>query len=129
MQFPMSAHTQIRIASFTAAAYGALLASGVFYHFQRTGSFKSLAASLSQPALWIALLVAALVTFGLWKRQAWAWWLAIGAACFQLFRIFDAWFDRGLARPPGVPTLIALALLLVLLVLLLPRKSRLACNR
>lgn len=125
----MSAHTQVRLASLTTAAYGALLASGVVYHFQRTGSFKALAASLSQPTLWIALLVAALATFGLWRRQAWGWWLAIGAACFQLFLIFEAWFDRGLARTPGVPTLIALALLLLLLVLLLPRKSRLACNR
>lgn len=125
----MSAQLQIRLASFTAAAYGALLASGIVYHFQRTGSFRSLARSLAEPTIWIALLVAGLVTFGLWKRYAWAWWLAIAAAAFQLFRIFEAWFDRGLARPPGVPALIALALLLLLLVLLLPRKSRLGCNR
>ena len=125
----MSAHTQIRIASLTSAAYGALLASGIVYHFQRTGSFRALVHSLSRPALWIALLVAALVIFGLWKRQAWAWWLAIGAAAWQLFRIFEAWFGRGLASVPGVPTLIALALLLLLLALLLPRRARLGCNR
>jgi len=125
----MSAHTQIRIASLTSAAYGALLASGIVYHFQRTGSFRSLGHSLSRPALWIALLVAALVTFGLWKRQAWAWWLAIAAAAYQLFRIGEAWFERGLASVPGVPTLIALALLVLLLVLLLPRRARLGCNR
>ena len=125
----MSAHTQIRLASLTSAAYGALLASGLVYHFQRTGSFRALAHSLSRPALWIALLLAALVTFGLWKRQAWAWWLAIAAAGYELFRIFEAWYDRGLARVPGVPTLIALALLALLLVLLLPRRARLGCNR
>ena len=125
----MSAQTQIRLASLTSAAYGALLASGIVYHFQRTGSFRALAASLAQPAVWIALLVAAFVTFGLWQRQAWAWWVGVAAACFQLFRIADAWFDRGLSRLPGMPTLIALALLVLLLVLLLPRRARLGCNR
>jgi hypothetical protein len=125
----MSAHTQIRLASLTAAAYGALLASGIVFHFQRTGSFRALVHGLSRPTLWIALLVAAFVTYGLWKRYAWAWWLAIAAAAYQLFRIGEAWFSRGLGHVPGVPTLIALVLLLLLLVLLLPRPARLGCNR
>ena len=125
----MSAQTQIRLASLTSAAYGALLASGIVYHFQRTGSFRALANSLAQPPVWVALLLAAIVTFGLWKRYAWAWWVGVAAACFQLFRIGDAWFDRGLSRMPGVPTLIALALLALLLVLLLPPGSRRGCNR
>ena len=125
----MSAHTQIRLASLTAAAYGALLASGIVHHFQRTGSFRALARALAEPTIWIALALAVLVTFGLWKRYAWAWWLGVAAAAFQLFRIFEAWYDRGLARVPGVPALISLALLLLLLVLLLPRRSRLGCNR
>ena len=125
----MSAHTQIRLASVTSAAYGALLASGIVYHFQRTGSLRALARSLAEPTIWIALLLAAAITFGLWKRYAWAWWLGVAAAGFQLFRIFEAWYDRGFARVPGVPTLIGLALLVILLVLLLPRRSRLGCNR
>jgi benzodiazapine receptor len=125
----MSAHTQIRLASLTSAVYGALLVSGIVYHFQRTGSLRALARGLAEPTIWIALLVAALVTFGLWKRHAWAWWLGVGAALYQLFRIFEAWFGRGLSRVPGVPALIALGLLLLLLVLLLPRRSRLGCNR
>ncbi len=125
----MAAHTQIRIASLTAAAYGALLVSGAVYHFQHTGSLPALVRSLSHPALWIALLVAALVTFGLWKRYAWAWWLAIAAAVFQGWRIVSGWFARGFEHVPGMPTLIALALLLLMLVLLLPRRSRLGCSR
>jgi uncharacterized membrane protein (DUF2068 family) len=125
----MSAHTQIRLASLTAAAYGALLASGIVYHFQRSGSFRALARALAEPTIWIALLLAALVTFGLWKRYAWAWWVGVAAACFQLFRIFEAWYGRGLSRVPGTPALIALGLLVLLLVLLLPRRSRLGCNR
>jgi hydrogenase/urease accessory protein HupE len=125
----MSAQTQIRLASLTAAAYGALLVSGAVFHFQRTGSVPALARSLSHPALWVALLLAAVITFGLWKRYAWAWWLAIAAAVFQGWRIVAGWFARGFAHVPGMPTLIALALLLVLLVLLLPRRSRLGCSR
>ena len=126
----MSAQTQIRIASLACAAYGALLASGIVHHFQRTGSLRTLAHSLSQPTIWIALLVAALATFGLWKRQAWAWWLAVAAAGFQIFRIVSAYVQgRGFGQVPGFPTLLALGLLLVVLVLLLPRKARLGCNR
>ena len=125
----MSAHTQIRLASLTSAAYGALLASGLVYHFQHTGSFRALAHSLARPALWIALLLAAVITFGLWKRYAWAWWLAIAAALYEIFVIVQAWFARGLSHVPGVPALITLALMALLLVLLLPRRSRLGCNR
>lgn len=125
----MSAHTQIRFASLTSAAYGALLASGVVHHFQRTGSFRALANSLSRPTLWVALLLAAVVTWGLWKRYAWAWWLAVAAAAFEIFLIGRAWFARGLSHVPGIPTLITLALMLLLLVLLLPRRARQGCNR
>lgn len=126
----MSAHTQIRLASLSCAAYGALLVSGTVYRFQRTGNFSVLAHSLAQPALWIALLVAALVTVGLWQRRAWAWWLGVAAAGYQIYRIASAYIHgRGFGHMPGFATLLALALLLLILVLLLPRKSRLGCNR
>jgi len=124
----MSAHTQVRLASITAAAYGVLFVSGIVHRFQRTGSFERLVDSLSQPVVWITLLIAAIVTFGLWKRYAWAWWVAIAAAAYQLFRIGEMWYAHAF-RLPGIPTLIALVLLVVLLVLLLPRRSRLACSR
>lgn len=125
----MSAQTQIRLASVGSAAYGALFVSGIVYHFQRTGSFHALAHSMSRPFVWITLLVAMVVAFGLWRRYAWAWWIGVAAAAYQLFRIGEAWYHHGLARVPGVPTLIAIALLVVILVLLLPRRSRLGCNR
>jgi amino acid transporter len=126
----MSAPTQIRLASLAAAAYGAFLASGVVNHFQRTGSLRALVGALSQPAFWVALLVAAVVTVGLWNRQAWAWWLAIAAACFQIFRIVMAYVQgRGFGQLPAFSTLLALGLLVLILLLLLPRKARLGCNR
>lgn len=126
----MSAHTTLRLASCCAAAYGALLASGVVHHFQRTGSFHALAHALSRPTLWVALLVAALVTWGLWRRYAWAWWLGVAAAGYQLFMI--AWpylHGRGFGHVPGFSALLALGLLALLLVLLFQRPARRGANR
>ena len=122
----MSAHLQIRIAALATAMYGALFVSGILHHFQRTGSFRALVRGFAQPHVWIALLIVVLVTYGLWKRHAWAWWLGIAAAGYQVFRIASA---NGLSRVPGTATLIALALLLLVIALLLPRRARLGCNR
>lgn len=126
----MSAQTQIRFASLAAAAYGLVLVSGIVHHFQRTGSLRALGHGLSQPVVWITLLVAVLVAFGLWRRYAWAWWLGVGTAAWQVFRITVAYVQGGgFGRVPAFATLLALALLLLLLVLLLPRKARLGCSR
>jgi translocator protein len=126
----MSAHTQIRLASLATAAYGAFLASGVVHHFQRTGSLRALVSALWQPAFWVAMLVVVVVTVGLWNRQAWAWWLGIAAACFQIFRIVSAYVQgRSFGQVPAFSTLLALGLLLLIVVLLLPRNARLGCNR
>ena len=125
----MSAQTQIRLASVGSAAYGALFVSGIVYHFQRTGSFRALAHSMSHPFVWVTLLVALVVAIGLWKRYWWAWWVGVAAAAYQMFRIGEAWYRHGWSHVPGVPTLIAIALLVLILVLLLPRCVRLGCNR
>lgn len=126
----MSANSTLRLASCCAAAYGALLASGVVHHFERTGSLRALVHGLSRPTLWVALLVAALVTWGLWKRYAWAWWLGLVAAAYQLFRIVWPYLHgRGFGRVPGFYTLLALGLLALFLVLVLQRPARLGANR
>ena len=126
----MSAQAHIRLASLAAAAYAAFLVSGIVHHFQRTGSLRALVQSLTQPTLWIALLVAGAVTVGLWQRQAWAWWVAIAAAGFQIFRIVSAYVQgRSFGSVPAFSTLLALGLLLLVIVLLLPRKARLGCNK
>jgi hypothetical protein len=126
----MAVNLPLRLASCCAAAYGALLASGVVHHFQRTGSFSALAHSLGRPTVWVALLVAALVTWGLWKRYAWAWWLGVAAAGYQLFEILWPFVQgRGFGRVPGFYTLVALGILLLLLVLLFQRPARLGANK
>jgi len=122
--------TQLRLAALCAAAYGLLAASGVVHRFQRSGSLRGLVHGLADPALWIVLVIALLVLIGLWGRRAWAWWLAVGAACFGIFRIVSPYLHgRSLGHLPGAWTLIALALLLAALLLLVPRKARLAANR
>jgi hydrogenase/urease accessory protein HupE len=125
----MSGLTHLRLAAFCALAYGLLLVSGVLHHFQRTGSLRALVRGLSQPWLWVALLIALLVMYGLWRRYAWAWWLGILAAGFQVFRILSPYVMAGGARLPPASTLVALVLLLLVIVLLLPRKARLASSR
>jgi hypothetical protein len=126
----MSGLTHLRLAAFCAVAYGLLLVSGIVHHFQRTGSLRALFRSVAYPGFWIVLLVVVLVMYGLFKRHAWAWWLGIAAALFQLFRIVSAYVQGPSAgRVPSTPVLISLVLLVVFVLLLLPRKARLASNR
>ena len=126
----MTGLTQLRLAALCAFAYALLAISGLVHHFQRTGSLRVLLRGLMQPQLWVVLLVALVVTFGLFSRQAWAWWLGVAAASFGVFRIVSAYVQGpAFGRAPAPWTLIALALLLLTLVLLAPRKARLAANR
>ena len=126
----MSGPTFLRLAACCAVAYGLLLVSGVVHHFQSTGSLRALVRSVSYPGFWIVLLVTVLVAYGLFRRCAWAWWLGLAAALYQLFRIASAYLQGPSAgRVPATPVLVSLVLLLVFVLLLLPRKARLAANR
>jgi uncharacterized membrane protein len=123
----MSGLTHLRLAALCTFTYGLLVVSGLVQHFYRTGSFRALARNIANPWLWVVVVLAVVLTFGLWKRHAWAWWLAIAAGLFQIYRIVGAWFATGWRTPP-TSTLILLALLVLMIVLLLPRKARLAAN-
>jgi uncharacterized membrane protein (DUF2068 family) len=126
----VSGLTQLRFAALCAITYGLLAVSGLVHQFQRTGSFRALLRGLAQPQLWVVLVIALLLLFGLWRRQAWAWWLGVAAAAFGLFRIVSAYVQGpGFGRVPGAWTWIAFGLLLAILLLLAPRRARLAANR
>src|SRR3978361_307620 len=75
----MSGPTQLRLASLSAAAYAALAVSGTVHHLQRSGSLPAFVHGLARPSLWLLLLVAIVVAWGLWNRQVWAWWLGVAA--------------------------------------------------
>jgi hypothetical protein len=126
----MSGLVHLRLAALCALAYGLLLASGLLHAFQRTGSLRALMRGLGHPWFWGVLLVAVLAMFGLWLRQAWAWWLAVAAALFQLGRIVTAYVQGpAFGRTPAPSTVIALVLLVAIVLLLAPRSARLAANR
>ena len=123
-------HTRLRVASVTAIAYLTVVLGGTLIHFARTGDAFTLRFSLTQPGTWIATFIAALVAWGLWKQYKWAWWLGVGAAGYQLFRV-GSWIvgHFSVSRPPGFGPLLVTALLLAFLVLLFPSNVRASCNR
>jgi hypothetical protein len=126
----MSANLPLRLASVCSVAYAALIASGVVHHFQRTGNLRLLARGLMQPGLWLVLLVAGLVAWGLWKRFAWAWWLGVAAAGYQLFRIVASYVQSPVfGHVPRASLLVSFTLLAAILLLLFTRKARLGATR
>ena len=126
----MSGSTRVRAASLVAIAYVVVALGGTLVHFASSGDAYTLRVSLTQPATWIACLLAALVAWGLWQRFAWAWWLGVAAAVFQLFRL-GTWLVAhfSISRPPGLGVALVVFLLLAFLILLLPARARASCSR
>lgn len=126
----MSGPTQLRLASVSAAAYAALAASGTVYQLQRSGSLRAFVQGLTRPSLWLLLLVAIVVAWGLWNRYVWAWWLGVAAAGWEVYVIGTAYaHSRAFGHLPRPPTLLALGLLLFMLALLFQRKARAAASK
>lgn len=126
----MSANLPLRLASLCSATYAALVVSGVVHHFQRTGSLRALVRGVSSPWLWVVVLVATVVAIGLWKRYAWAWWLGVAAAGYQLFRIVASYVRSPLFGDlPRASTMVSVVLLVAILVLLSTRKARSGASR
>jgi hypothetical protein len=122
--------TRIHLAAATAVAYSAVVLGGTLTRFALTGDAFTLRFSLSQPATWIAGLIALLVAWGLSKHYRWAWWLGMGAASFQLYRVGSWIVDHfSFARPPAFGPLLVAVLLLTFLVLAFPSRVRTSCSR
>jgi benzodiazapine receptor len=121
---------RVRAASLVAVAYFALLVAGTLLHFAGGGEGVGLRVSFSQPVTWLTAVIAAVIAWGLWQRYAWAWWLGLAAAGFQLFRLGSWLIDHfSFSRPPGWRTLLVFGLLVAFLLLLLSPKARASCNR
>lgn len=90
----------------------------------------TLRVSFGTPLLWLTTALIVLIIFGVWKRFAWAWWLGVAAAGFQLVRM-GLWVSQhySLSRLPGEGTLLVLGLLVSFLVLMLLPGTRMACRR
>ncbi|WP_286164394.1 hypothetical protein [Azoarcus sp. DN11] len=122
--------TRIHLAAATAIAYSIVVLGGTLVRFALTGDVFTLRFSFSQPATWIAGLVAILVAWGLLKHFRWAWWLGMGAAAFQLYRVGSGIFDHfSFSRPPASAPLLVAGLMLTFLVLAFPSHVRTSCSR
>ena len=122
--------TRLRLASATAVAYIVVVFGGTLVQFALSGGAFTLRFSLSQPAVWLAAVLAGLVAWGLWRQYKWAWWLGMAAGGYQLFRVSAPMVERfSFSRPPAFGPLLVAGLLLVFLILLFPSQVRASCNR
>lgn len=127
---PMSGPTQLRLASLSAFAYGALAISGAVHHLQRSGSLRLFVHDLTRPSLWLVALVAFVLTWGLWNRYAWAWWLGVAAGCWEIYVIASRYVhSRAFGHVPAPAVLLALGLVLCMVVLLFQRRARASASR
>ena len=118
-----------KLASVIAAAYVAMVVGGMLLHFLTTGDFDTFKYSLMLPATLGAIVIGSVVVFGLWRAFAWAWWLGIIAAAFQLTR-FSSWLITRMSTGsvPVASWIIAFLLFSFLCVLLI-KATRQQCSR
>ena len=120
----------VRLAALFAFAYALLVLGGPLLVAGLGGRSLSLRVSLTQPLTWLLVAFGLVIGWGLWQRFAWAWWLGVAAALVQLVRLglaLASHFNWARLRAPSM--LVQVGLLLGLLVLLLPARSRAACKR
>jgi hypothetical protein len=73
-----------KVAAAIAAAYILVMLGGVLLNFVFTGDAFTLKYSLSLPSVWIAVGACLVISWGLWQRFRWAWWLGFVAATGRL---------------------------------------------
>lgn len=126
----MSGLTAIRIAALLAIGYGLWVLVGGPVQLGAGSEALTMRLSLANPVAWLIGLVAIFIGSFLWMRFAWAWWLGLAAALFQVWRIVYPIFAKaGAPRLPGLVTLLVLALLVLFIVLLFFPRARAACSR
>lgn len=126
----MSGLTSVRLAGLVAFGYAVWVLAGGAVQFGAGGQAVTLRLSMAQPITWVVGGLALVIAFGLWTRYAWAWWLGLAAALFQIWRLaWPLFTGPGAPRLPGMTAVLVLMLLVLFVVLLLLPKARAACNR
>ena len=122
--------TRIHLAAATAAAFSAIVLGGSVIRIALSGDALMLRFSFSQPLTWIMGLIGILVAWGLLKHYRWAWWLGIGAAGYELYRVGSVIVDHfSFSRPPAVWPLLIAVLMVTYLLLTFPSHVRTSCSR
>lgn len=123
-------NVRLYLALFVAIVYLVVVPGASLFRAALSGDALTLRVSFGDPMLWLSTVLILLVIIGVWKRYAWAWWLGVAAAAFQLVRI-GMWVAQhySLSRLPGDTTLLVLGLLVTFLVLMLSPGMRMACRR
>jgi len=107
--------------------YAWYMASDTLLDVGVSSSALSLRVSLARPLTWLIVIVTVLCAWGIGKRYAWAWWLALVGVLVQLGRI--VWWAVQQHSLPGTGVLLVAGMLAVCLVLLLSGPVRHACTR
>jgi hypothetical protein len=123
----MGGVTAIRLAAVIALGYGLWVLLGGPVHVGAGSDALTMRVSFTQVIAWAIGLAAIVIGASLWARFAWAWWLGLAAALFQLWRLAYPLFAA--QRLPGVVTLVVLLALVMFVVLLFLPKARAACSR
>lgn len=123
-------NVRLYLALLVAVVYLVLVPGDSLFRAALSGDALTLRVSFADPLSWLIMALILLVIFGVWKRYAWAWWLGVAAAGFQLVRL-GMWVVQhySLSRLPGEFTLLVLGLLVTFLVLMLSPGMRMACRR
>ena len=123
-------NVRLYLALFVAIVYLVVVPGASLFRAALYGDTLTLRVSFGDPLLWLSTALILLIIFGVWKRYAWAWWLGVAAAGFQLVRM-GMWVVQhySLSRLPGEVTLLVLGLLVTFLVLMLSPGMRMACRR
>lgn len=126
----MSSQMQARLTALVAVVYVVLVLGASLLRVTLTGDFFSFRLNFVQPITWLVCILGLVIAWGVWRSYAWAWWLGLAAAGFQLYR-FGSWLlaNYSLSYLPGPNALLPLLLLLGFLVLLLLPGTRAACSR
>lgn len=122
--------TRIHLAAATAAAFAAIMLVGTVIRFAFWDDSLVLSFKFAQPLTWLMGLTGVVVAWGLLKHYRWAWWLGMGAAAYELYRVGSVIVDHfSFSRPPAFWPLLVAVLMLTFLILAFPSHVRASCSR
>ena len=118
-----------RFAAYIAISYILFIFSGILLHFINTHDFYTLKFSLNLPSTWIAAFVSVVISWGLWHRKSWGWWLGLSAVSAHLITTV-VWLTQNFSfnNFPSFGVLLAVIIQIVFLAILIFPSTRASCT-